>query len=173
MLTGDENIVDIDFSVFWVINNAPNFLFSMEDPEGTVKAAAESAMREVVGRSDITPLLTQARQITETDVQKLIQDTMNGYNAGVQITQVQLLKVDPPGEVIASFRDVPGGPRRPGAPPERGPDLRQPGDPRGRGRPHRSPRRAIAYRDRAHQRSAGPGRPLQPGARELPRLRRT
>jgi len=106
MLTGDENIVDIDFSVFWVINNASDFLFSMEDPEGTVKAAAESAMREVVGRSDITPLLTQARQITETDVQKLIQDTMDGYDSGVQITQVQLLKVDPPGEVIASFRDV-------------------------------------------------------------------
>lgn len=106
MLTGDENIVDIDFSVFWVINNAANFLFSMEDPEGTVKAAAESAMREVVGRSNITPLLTQARQITETDVQQLIQETMNEYNAGVQITQVQLLKVDPPSEVIAAFRDV-------------------------------------------------------------------
>jgi membrane protease subunit HflK len=106
MLTGDENIVDIDFSVFWVINNASNFLFSMEDPEGTVKAAAESAMREVVGRSDITPLLTQARQITETDVQKLIQLTMDKFGAGVQITQVQLLKVDPPSEVIAAFRDV-------------------------------------------------------------------
>ena len=106
MLTGDENIVDIDFSVFWVINNASDFLFNMEDPEGTVKAVAESAMREVVGRSNIQPLLTQARQITETDVQKLIQDTMDGYDAGVQITQVQLLKVDPPGEVIASFRDV-------------------------------------------------------------------
>ncbi len=106
MLTGDENIVDIDFSVFWVINNAPDFLFSMEDPEGTVKAAAESAMREVVGRSNIQPLLTQARQITETDVQALIQATMNNFNAGVQITQVQLLKVDPPNEVIAAFRDV-------------------------------------------------------------------
>jgi len=106
MLTGDENIVDIDFSVFWVINNAPDFLFSMEDPEGTVKAAAESAMREVVGRSNIQPLLTQARQITETDVQKIIQQTMDDFNAGVQITQVQLLKVDPPNEVIAAFRDV-------------------------------------------------------------------
>jgi membrane protease subunit HflK len=106
MLTGDENIVDIDFSVFWVINNAPDFLFSMEDPEGTVKAAAESAMREVVGRSNIQPLLTQARQITETDVQKIIQTTMNNFDSGVQITQVQLLKVDPPNEVIAAFRDV-------------------------------------------------------------------
>ena len=77
MLTGDENIVDIDFSVFWVINDAADYLFSMEDPEGTVKAAAESAMREVVGRSNIQPLLTQARQITETDVLVLIQATLD------------------------------------------------------------------------------------------------
>lgn len=106
MLTGDENIVDIDFSVFWVINDARNFLFNMEDPVGSVKAAAESAMREVVGRSNIQPLLTQARQITETDVQQLIQETMDEYEAGVEITQVQLMKVDPPSEVIAAFRDV-------------------------------------------------------------------
>ena len=63
-------------------------------------------MREVVGRSNIQPLLTQARAITETDVQTLIQQTMDEYGAGVQINQVQLLKVDPPSEVIASFRDV-------------------------------------------------------------------
>ncbi|MCB1495795.1 MAG: FtsH protease activity modulator HflK [Bauldia sp.] len=106
MLTGDENIVDIDFSVFWVIDNARNYLFNMEDPQGSVKAAAESAMREVVGRSNIQPLLTQARQITESDVRELIQQTMDHYEAGVQITQVQLLKVDPPSEVIAAFRDV-------------------------------------------------------------------
>ncbi|KAB2869042.1 MAG: FtsH protease activity modulator HflK [Bauldia sp.] len=106
MLTGDENIVDIDFSVFWVISNAADYLFNLEDPEGSVKAAAESAMREVVGRSNIQPLLTQARQITETDVQQLIQQTLDHYASGIQITQVQLLKVDPPSEVIASFRDV-------------------------------------------------------------------
>jgi len=106
MLTGDENIVDIDFSVFWVINDASKYLFNMEDPEGTVKAAAESAMREVVGHSNIQPLLTQARQITETDVQDLLQKTLNDYGAGILITQVQLLKVDPPADVIASFRDV-------------------------------------------------------------------
>jgi membrane protease subunit HflK len=106
MLTGDENIVDIDFVVLWRINNAPDYLFNLEDPEGSVKAAAESAMREVVGRSNITPLLTQARQITETDVQEIIQQTLDHYKAGILITQVQLLKVDPPGEVIAAFRDV-------------------------------------------------------------------
>jgi membrane protease subunit HflK len=106
MLTGDENIVDIDFAVFWVINNAADYLFNMEDPEGTVKAVAESAMREVVGQSNIQPLLTQARQITETDVQGLIQGTLDEFGAGILITQVQLLKVDPPAEVIDAFRDV-------------------------------------------------------------------
>jgi membrane protease subunit HflK len=111
MLTGDENIVDIDFSVFWVINftqpeGVEDYLFNIENPEGTVKAVAESAMREVVGRSNIQPLLTQARQITETDVQELMQETLNEYRAGILINQVQLLKVDPPADVIASFRDV-------------------------------------------------------------------
>ena len=106
MLTGDENIVDINFSVFWVINNAADYLFNMENPDGTVKSVAESSMREVVGRSVVEALLTQARQITESDVQKLIQQTMDEFHAGILITQVQLLKVDPPAEVIASFRDV-------------------------------------------------------------------
>ncbi len=106
MLTGDENIVDIDFSVFWRINDASDYLFNMVGPEISVKEVGESAMREVVGRSAIQPLLTQARQITETDVQTLVQETLDSYGAGVEITQVQLLKVDPPAEVIASFRDV-------------------------------------------------------------------
>jgi membrane protease subunit HflK len=106
MLTGDENIVDIDFAVFWIINSAPDYLFKMQDPEGTVKAVAESAMREVVGESDIQPLLTQARQITETKVEKLIQQTLDEFHSGILITQVQLLKVDPPADVIAAFRDV-------------------------------------------------------------------
>jgi len=109
MLTGDENIVDIDFLVFWWIGsseNAKSYLFNMVDPDGTVKAAAESSMREVVGQSNIQDLLTQARQITETKVQALLQKTLDQYQAGVTITQVQLLKVDPPAEVVASFRDV-------------------------------------------------------------------
>jgi len=106
MLTGDENIVDINFSVFWVINNAADYLFNMQNPNGTVKSVAESAMREVVGRSVVEALLTQARQITESDVQKLIQQTMDEFHSGILITQVQLLKVDPPSEVIAAFRDV-------------------------------------------------------------------
>jgi modulator of FtsH protease HflK len=108
MLTGDENIVDVDFSVFWVIkpNGAADYLFNIQNPEGTVKAVAESAMREVVGRSNIQPILTGARQNIETAVHDLMQKTLEEYSAGIQITQVQLQKVDPPTQVIDAFRDV-------------------------------------------------------------------
>lgn len=106
MLTGDENIVDVDFSVFWVINNAEEYLFNVQNPEGTIKAVAESAMREVIGRTNIQPILTGARQGIETGVQELMQQVLNSYKAGVQVTQVQMQKVDPPSQVIDAFRDV-------------------------------------------------------------------
>ncbi len=106
MLTGDENIVNIDFSVFWVIKDAGNFLFKIQDPEGTVKAAAETAMREVIARSDIQPILTEGRSIIETDTQAIIQEILDEYNSGIQITQVQTQKADPPDQVIDAFRDV-------------------------------------------------------------------
>jgi len=108
MLTGDENIVDVDFSVFWMVkpNGVSEYLFNIQNPEGTVKAVAEAAMREVIGRRDIAPILTGARQTIEAAVQDLIQTTLDKYGAGVQITQVQLQKVDPPSQVIDSFRDV-------------------------------------------------------------------
>ena len=106
MLTGDENIVDIDFTVFWIINDAKAYLFNMERPENAVKAIAESAMREAVGRSDIQPLLTGARQAIEDGATAIMQKALDAYGAGISITQVQLLKVDPPAPVIASFRDV-------------------------------------------------------------------
>jgi membrane protease subunit HflK len=106
MLTGDENIVDVDFVVFWRIADAPDYLFNIQNPEGTVKAVAESAMREIVGQSDIEPILTGARAKTETAVQELMQKILDSYGAGVQVTQVQLQKVDPPSQVIDAFRDV-------------------------------------------------------------------
>ena len=108
MLTGDENIVDVDFSVLWKIkpNGVGDYLFNIQQPEGTVKAVAESAMREVVGRSNIQPILTGARQNIETGVQDLMQSVLDKYGAGIQITQVQLQKVDPPSQVIDAFRDV-------------------------------------------------------------------
>ena len=106
MITGDENIVDVDFVVFWRIADAPDFLFNIQNPEGTVKAVAESAMREIVGQSDIEPILTEARAKTEADAQELMQKILDSYGAGVQVTQVQLQKVDPPAQVIDAFRDV-------------------------------------------------------------------
>ena len=108
MLTGDENIVDVDFSVFWLVKpgGVSDYLFNIQNPEGTVKAVAESAMREVIGRSQIQPILTGARQTIEGGVQDLMQRTLDHYGAGVQITQVQLQKVDPPAQVIDAFRDV-------------------------------------------------------------------
>jgi modulator of FtsH protease HflK len=108
MLTGDENIVDVDFSVFWLIkpNGVGDYLFNIQAPEGTVKAVAESAMREVVGRNDIQGILTAQRQTVERAVHELMQTTLDSYGAGIQITQVQLQKVDPPAQVIDAFRDV-------------------------------------------------------------------
>jgi membrane protease subunit HflK len=108
MLTGDENIVDVDYTVFWVVKSggAGEFLFNIQNPQGTVKAVAESAMREVVGRSEIQAILTGARQATETAVHELMQKTLDNYGSGIQITQVQMQKVDPPAQVIDSFRDV-------------------------------------------------------------------
>jgi membrane protease subunit HflK len=108
MLTGDENIVDVDFTVLWRIkpDGVGDYLFNIQNPEGTVKAVAESAMREVIGRSDIQPILTGARTTTEAAVQQLIQKTLDEYGAGILIQQVQMQKVDPPAQVIDAFRDV-------------------------------------------------------------------
>jgi len=108
MLTGDENIVDVDFSVLWRVNPSAvgDYLFNIQNPEGTVKAVAESAMRQIVGHSNIGPILTGARQNIETAVQELMQKTLDDYGAGILIQQVQLQKVDPPTQVIDAFRDV-------------------------------------------------------------------
>jgi modulator of FtsH protease HflK len=108
MLTGDENVVDVDFSVLWKVKptGVGEYLFNIQNPEGTVKAVAESAMREVIGRSEIQPILTGARQTTEMAVQDLMQKTLDQYGAGILVTQVQMQKVDPPAQVIDAFRDV-------------------------------------------------------------------
>jgi membrane protease subunit HflK len=106
MLTGDENIVDINFAVFWRIRSAKDYLFNTRDPALTIKDVAESVMREVIGRTPIEPALTDARASIEADVLKKSQSILDRYGAGVELSQVQLLKVDPPPEVIDSFRDV-------------------------------------------------------------------
>jgi len=108
MLTGDENIVDVDFTVLWRIkpDGVGDFLFNIQNPANTVKAVAESAMREVIGRSEIQPILTGARNKIELAVQELMQKTLDEYGAGVLVQQVQMQKVDPPAQVIDAFRDV-------------------------------------------------------------------
>ena len=106
MLTGDENIIDIDFTVMWKIKDAGNYLFKIREPELTVKMAAESAMREVIGRTDIQPALTEARQDIEQQTKLLLQTMLDEYQSGIEITQVQLQKVDPPAPVVDAFNDV-------------------------------------------------------------------
>ncbi len=106
MLTGDENIIDINAAVFWRIRDASAFLFATRNPAITVKSAAESVMREVIGRTPIQPALTDARAQIEASVTKGLQAILDQYGSGVEITQVQLQKVDPPTAVIESFRDV-------------------------------------------------------------------
>jgi len=106
MLTGDENIVNIDFSVFWVIKDAGKFLFKIQSPVETVKAAGETAMREVIAKSQLQPILTAGRSRIEIEVQDIIQRLLDEYESGIQITQVQTQKADPPDQVIDAFRDV-------------------------------------------------------------------
>ncbi|MEO1198190.1 MAG: FtsH protease activity modulator HflK [Pseudomonadota bacterium] len=105
MLTGDENIVDIDFSVIWQISQAENYLFNVQNPEAAVKAVAESAMREVVGRQNLQSVLTEREQ-TEIAVLELMQETLDTYEAGILVTSVNMQQTDPPSAVIDAFRDV-------------------------------------------------------------------
>ncbi len=106
MLTGDENIVNIDFSVFWVIKDAGKFLFKIQSPVETVKAAAETAMREVIAKNNLQPILTEQRSQIEIEVQEIVQRLLDEYESGILITQVQTQKADPPDQVIDAFRDV-------------------------------------------------------------------
>jgi membrane protease subunit HflK len=106
MLTGDENIIDIQFVVFWVIKDAGLYLFNIKDPEATVKNAAESAMREIIGQTAFEYARTQGRADIEAQTQALIQQILDSYGAGINVTQVELQQVDPPGTVIEAFRDV-------------------------------------------------------------------
>ncbi len=106
MLTGDENIVDINYSVFWVIKDAGKFLFKIQSPVVTVKAAAETAMREVIAKSRLQPILTEGRSKIEAETQTIMQSLLDEYESGIQITQVQTQKADPPDQVIDAFRDV-------------------------------------------------------------------
>ena len=106
MLTGDENIVDINFQVVWNVRDAPQFLFNLAEPESTIEAVAESAMRGVVSRSELAPILNRDRGIISQEVEELIQATLDDYGSGVNIVRLNFDKADPPAEVIDAFREV-------------------------------------------------------------------
>ena len=106
MLTRDQNIVDIGFQVVWNISDPAKYLFNLSDPEGTIKAVAESAMRDIVARSELSPILNRDRGVIAADVQRAVQTTLDSYNAGITIIRVNLQRAQPPGEVIDAFRAV-------------------------------------------------------------------
>ena len=106
MLTGDENIIDIQYTVFWKIDDVGKYLFNIASPEATVKAASESAMRQVIGQMPAQFALAEGRSQIEIGTQRLLQTILNDYGAGVLITQIQLRAVDPPAQVIDAYRDV-------------------------------------------------------------------
>ena len=106
MLTGDENIVDISFQVVWNVRDPTDFLFNLADAESTIQAVAESAMRGVVSRSELSPILNRDRGVISQEVQELIQTTLDEYGSGVNIVRVNFDKADPPEEVIDAFREV-------------------------------------------------------------------
>jgi modulator of FtsH protease HflK len=108
ILTGDNNIADVKFVVIWQIDPArpEDYAFNVANQRETVKAVAESAMREVIGRREILPILTTERPAIESAVQELMQGVLNWYKAGVLVLQVQLQSVDPPEQVITAFKDV-------------------------------------------------------------------
>ncbi|KST56865.1 hypothetical protein AO398_09845 [Methylobacterium sp. GXS13] len=108
ILTGDENIVDLDFEVQWRINplKASDFVFNLQNPEGTIKAISESAMREVIGRRNIQAILTNEQSSIAQEVKEMVQKALDEYGAGVRIEVVQLVSVNPPPEVRPAFIDV-------------------------------------------------------------------
>ncbi|WP_341369046.1 FtsH protease activity modulator HflK [Yoonia sp. BS5-3] len=106
MLTGDENIVDIDFQVVWNIDNPEAYLFNLADPPQTIEAVAESAMREIISQSELAPILNRDRGAIADQLSGLIQTTLDSYDSGVNIIRVNFDKADPPEPVIASFRAV-------------------------------------------------------------------
>lgn len=106
MLTGDENIVDINFVVLWRVGNAKDFLYSIRDPEDTISLVAASTMREIIGQLPIQSALTDARTQIQSDARTLMQKLLDEYHAGVIINNVQLQKVDPPAAVVDAFNEV-------------------------------------------------------------------
>ena len=106
MLTGDENIVDIDFQVVWNINDPEKYLFNLRDPKTTIAAVSESAMREIIAQSQLAPILNRDRGAIAARLQDLIQTTLDSYDSGMNLVRVNFDRADPPREVIDAFKAV-------------------------------------------------------------------
>lgn len=106
MLTGDENIVDINLTIVWKIKNAKDYLFSMRSPDATVSVAAQSVLREIVGQSEMQSIITGDRGKVEDDTKEELQRVLDEFGAGIQIVRVKLQKADPPREVVDAFNEV-------------------------------------------------------------------
>lgn len=106
MLTGDQNIVDVEFQVVWNINDPAKYLFNLADPVDTIRAVSESAMRDIIARSELAPILNRDRGVIASDLRSAVQATLDSYDAGINIVRVNFNRADPPREVIDSFRDV-------------------------------------------------------------------
>lgn len=106
MLTGDRQIIDLKFSVTWRVSDASRFVFTLRDPEDSVKAVAESSMREVVGLTALDPILTSGRGQVQVQAREIMQRTLDAWGAGVRIDEVQIRNVAAPEQVSDAFRDV-------------------------------------------------------------------
>ncbi|MFX0540953.1 FtsH protease activity modulator HflK [Roseovarius sp. S4756] len=106
MLTGDENIVDIDFQVVWNISDPAMLLFNLRDPRATIRAVSESGMREIIAQSQLAPILNRDRGIIASRLEELIQSTLDSYESGINVIRINFDKADPPQEVIDAFREV-------------------------------------------------------------------
>ncbi|MCC6006455.1 MAG: FtsH protease activity modulator HflK [Rhodobacteraceae bacterium] len=106
MLTRDENIVDIEFQIVWNISDPARFLFNLADPRDTIRAVAESSMRDIVARSELSPILNRDRGSIAAELRDSVQGTLESYEAGINVIRVNFDKAAPPGDVIDSFREV-------------------------------------------------------------------
>lgn len=110
MLTGDNNIVDLDFIIQYRVVQTPqglaDFLFNVSDPRQALRDAAEASMREVIGASKIDDALTEGKQEIQEAAERALQAVLDEYGAGIQVVTVKLQDVEPPGDVIDAFKDV-------------------------------------------------------------------
>lgn len=106
MLTRDQNIVDIGFQVVWNISDPEKYLFNLADPENTIRAVSESAMRDIIARSELSPILNRDRGVIAADLRAAVQATLDSYSAGITVIRVNLQVAQPPREVIDAFRAV-------------------------------------------------------------------